>query len=267
LHRDIAQIIQHANSVGIDVAMSTNGVLLVKKLAEQIVPFMSWVKVSINAGSACGYASIHGTNPADFEMVLENITIAARLVKERGWKCTLGTQVLLLPENADEIEQLATRVKAAGARYLVVKPYSQHHKSHTQKYALLDYTPYLELSKRLERFNDSSFNVMFRMNTIMKTLRVKRDYKRCLALPFWSYIDSDGNVWACNSHLGDERFLYGNIFEESFHDIWIGERRKKSLEFVSNEMNPEGCRLNCRMDEINHYLWELTHPSAHVNFI
>lgn len=267
LHSDISKIIQHTKAVGIDVAISTNGVLLTEKLAEQILPFLSWIKISINAGSASGYANIHGTKPDDFEQVLENIASAARFVENNESGCTIGTQVLLLPENADEVESLAQRVKGAGASYLVIKPYSQHHKSHTQKYADIDYSPYLELSDRLERFNDSQFNVIFRLNTIMKMRRVVRGYKRCLALPFWSYIDSAGNVCGCNSHLGDDRFLYGNICEESFQAIWTGERRRRSLDFVSSEMNPEGCRMNCRMDEINHYLWELKNPSEHVNFI
>ncbi len=267
LHPDIAKIIQRTSSVGIDVAVATNGVLLSQKLAEQILPFMSWIKISINAGSANSYASIHGTEPTDFDLVLENILSAAQLIKDRDLKCTLGTQALLLPENVDEMEQLAVWVKDAGASYLVIKPYSHHHKSHTQKYAEVDYAPYLKLSERLERFNDSRFSVVFRMNTIMNTIKTERSYKRCLALPFWAYIDSGGNVWGCNAQLGDEHFLYGNICEESFFDIWQGERRKRSLDFVSDVMDPEGCRMNCRMDKVNHYLWELKHPSGHVNFI
>lgn len=267
LHRDIAQIIKHTKLAGIDVAMSTNGVFLTSQLAEQILPFLSWIKISINAGTASGYSSLHGTDTADFEQVLENIADAAKLIKERELKCTLGTQTLLLPENIDEMELLAARVKDAGASYLVIKPYSQHHKSHTQKYADIDYTPCLELSEKLKRFNCSHFSVIFRMKTIMKINRIERGYRRCLALPFWAYIDSKGNVWGCNSYLGDERFLYGNISAESFHTIWMGKRRQQSLGFVSDEMDPEGCRMNCRMDEVNRYLWELTHPSEHVNFI
>ena len=59
----------------------------------------------------------------------------------------------------------------------------------------------------------------------------------------------------------------GMVHRENFRDIWLGDRRKKSLEFVSGELDPQGCRMNCRMDEINMYLWDLTHPQAHVNFI
>jgi radical SAM protein with 4Fe4S-binding SPASM domain len=97
--------------------------------------------------------------------------------------------------------------------------------------------------------------------------RTERGYGRCLALPFWSYIDAGGGVWGCSSYLGDERFLYGNIHEETFERIWEGERRRESLAFVASALDPDGCRMNCRMDEINLYLWQLTHPDGHANFI
>jgi len=267
LHRDIALIIRHTRSVGIDVAMSTNGVLLEPKLAEQIIPSMSWIKVSINAGTPAGYGDIHRTEPEDFHKVFANIESASRLIETNDWGCTLGTQALLLPENAAEMELLAARSKDAGARYLVIKPYSQHPGSHTLAYSKVDYKPYLEAAERLERFNDSGFSVIFRANTFRKIQSTERGYGCCLALPFWSYIDSTGNVWACNSYIGDNRFLYGNIHDESFRDIWMGDRRRRSLNFVAGELNTENCRMNCRMDEINRYLWELTHPSAHANFI
>lgn len=267
LHRDIAEIISHTRSVGIDAALTTNGVLLGSELAEEILPHTSWIKVSIDAGSPAGYAAIHQTNPDDFHKVFANVKAAARLIEKNAWQCTLGTQAILLPENAAEMELLAARAKDSGASYLVIKPYSQHHKSSTCRYADIDYSAYLDLPERLDRFNDDAFSVIFRMNTFRKLQERERGYDRCLALPFWSYIDADGEVWGCSSYLGDERFRYGNIAEELFQNIWSSDRRRISLEFVAKEMDTAGCRLNCRMDEINRYLWELTHPSGHVNFI
>lgn len=267
LHRDIARIIELTKSVGIDVAMSTNGVYLGPGLAQQIIPHMSWIKVSINAGSPEVYASIHRTKPDDFHTVIDNLKYAASFIKENNLSCTLGAQIILLPENAGEIESLAERLKNAGVHYLVVKPYSQHLKSHTRRYADTDYTSFLELDEKLKRFNDSSFSVIFRLNTIKKLQQAERGYDRCRALPFWSYIDSDGNVWACSTHIGDDRFLCGNIHAQTFEHIWASEKRCTLTNYVANELNPETCRINCRMDEINRYLSELTTPSGHVNFI
>jgi radical SAM protein with 4Fe4S-binding SPASM domain len=267
LHPDIALIIKHTRSVGIDVAMTTNGVLLFEELARKILPHMSWIKFSIDAGTPETYSAIHRTKPVDFEHVLNNLGSAARLVSENGWKCTVGAQALLLPDNAAEMELLAGYCKDAGARYLVIKPYSQHHKSHNSTHANIDYSPHMDLGERLERFNNDNFTVIFRAGTFAKLQRSGRGYERCLALPFWSYIDASGDVWGCSSHMGDERFLYGNIMEKGFHEIWSGSKRQRSSDFVAGELNPERCRMNCRMDEINRYLWELTHPAGHVNFI
>jgi len=267
LHRDIARIIQHTRSAGIDVAMSTNGVFLVPELAQQIIPQMSWIKVSINAGSPEVYASLHRTKSDDFNTVITNLKSAARFIKDNKLSCTLGAQIILLPENADEIELLAEHLKNAGVHYLVIKPYSQHLKSHTRRYEDTDYSSFLEMNEKLKRFNDCNFSVIFRSNTIRKLHQDYRGYERCLALPFWSYIDSDGNVWACSAHLGDDRFLCGNIHTQTFQDIWTGEKRLSLLDYAAKVLDPEMCRVNCRMDDINRYLWELAHPSEHVNFI
>ena len=78
---------------------------------------------------------------------------------------------------------------------------------------------------------------------------------------------ANGEVYGCSSFLENEKFCYGNINEKSFQDVWEGDKRKESYEFIRNKMNAQNCRENCRMDEINRYLWELDHPGAHVNFI
>lgn len=267
LHRDIADIILHTRKSGIDVAVTTNGVLLTRELAERVVGSVSWIKVSLNAGTPETYAAIHKTRPEDFRRVFDNLAGVVGVIGKTGAPCTVGAQMILLPENAAEAERLAELAKGAGLRYLVVKPYSQHHKSVTRAYEGLDYTSSLDLMERLSRFNDEGFSVVFRANTMKKMQRRTRGYERCQALPFWSYIDAEGNVWGCSAYLGDEEFRYGNIHEKSFQEIWLGERRRRSMEMVCSDLDPSGCRMNCRMDEINLYLWELTHPSPHVNFI
>lgn len=267
LHPDLAAIVAQTRSVGIDAAMSTNGVFLTPDLAATVLPLMDWVKVSVNAGTAAGYADIHRSSGDDFCTVMDNIAAAAALIREKGWSCTLGAQAILLPENAAEMEELAARVRAAGASYLVIKPYSQHHSSHTNAYSRIDYSGYDQLAERLEQFTTDSFSVIYRRHTMNKMQRLSRGYDHCLALPFWSYIDSAGEVWGCSSYIGDDRFSYGNINTETFSSIWSGDRRRSSLEFVAAGLDAEQCRMNCRMDEINLYLWELTHPSKHVNFI
>jgi hypothetical protein len=67
--------------------------------------------------------------------------------------------------------------------------------------------------------------------------------------------------------LGDEHFSLGNVMEEGFETVWKGEKRKELMEYVDTKLDTEECRINCRMDEVNRYLWELKDPPEHVNFI
>lgn len=266
LHKDITGIINHTKASGIDVAITSNGVLFNKKVVTESLAAITWIKISINAGTKETYSKIHRTKEDDFPTVIENIREAVRFRKENKLSSTIGMQMILLPENAHEAVLLANTAKEIGADYLVIKSYSQHLKSLTQQYKDFKYSDYYHLGEELKKINTSRFNVVFRMNA-MKKLETGKSYKKCLALPFWSYIDAGGGVWGCSAYLGDDRFLLGNINDSTFEAIWNGEKRKQVMEFVASSLDIKGCRENCRMDEINRYLWELRHPSLHVNFI
>jgi len=267
LHKDIGDIINHTKRVGIDVAITTNGVLLKENLIESTLGNITWIKVSINGATKETYANIHRASPDNFERVMKNMSYAVKLRNDRGYKCTLGMQLMLLPENCHEAVLLAQQAKDIGMDYLVIKPYSQHPLSKTTKYGDIKYSDYLHLADKLSTYNNNSFNVIFRINTMKKWDEGQRSYGQCLALPFWSYIDAGGTVWGCSAYLSDNRFEYGNIYKNTFKEIWEGERRHTSVQWSEEKLDTNQCRRNCRMDEINRYLWDLKHPAEHVNFI
>ncbi|MBI5827170.1 MAG: radical SAM protein [Deltaproteobacteria bacterium] len=267
LHRDIGEIINHTKKAGMDVAVTSNGVLFGARLMEACLPSITWIKISINAGSKETYARVHGCREEDFSTVLRNVSAAVKRRASEGIPATIGMQMILLPENAHEALDLAKTAKEIGADYIVIKSYSQHPRSITRLYEGLKYGEYLHLRDELEGLSSYDFKVIFRVNAMKKLDDDGRGYERCLALPFWSYIDSGGGVWGCSAYLGDERFLFGNINDNTFEEIWSGAKRKKAMEFVANDLDTGECRRNCRMDEVNRYLWELKHPGRHVNFI
>lgn len=267
LHKRFSEIVSLTKKAGVDVAITTNAVLFTPEKAVPVMRDTSWIKVSINAGTPATYAKIHRTNERDFKTVMTNMAHADSERKRLGLGCTLGMQMLLLPENAGEAVGLAQKAKETGMDYLVIKPYSQHPQSITNQYSEVEYRQWLPLSEELDKISDNRFQVIFRINTMIKWDEKEKPYDRCCSLPFWSYVDSEGFVWGCSMYLRDERFRYGNLFQTSFKEIWEGPARKKNLEFMEKELDPGLCRINCRMDEVNRYLWELMHPAAHVNFI
>lgn len=271
LHKDIHRMVAAAAHAGIDTAMTTNASVLTDAFVEQALPRMSWIKASVNAGTADTYARIHQTQASDFQRVLDNLKTLADARRRHGYACTLGAQILLLPENAAEVETLARLCRDdIGLDYLVVKPYSQHRYSHTKAYEGIDYQAALRLGDSLRALNTGSFQVIFRENTMKKHDEGEANrYKTCHATPFlWAYIMATGAVYGCSAYLLDARFDYGNINDASFQDIWEGERRCENFRYVRHELDIHQCRLNCRMDEANRYLDRLIRRDVpHINFI
>jgi len=268
LHKDLPKIITHTKQVGIDVAITTNAVPLTSSWTDQSLEHISWLKASINGGTSATYAKIHKTEERDFQLVLRNLENAVAIRNKKNLYCVIGAQMVLLPENWNEAFLLARKLKLIGLDYLVIKPYSQHKSSITRIYENINYNNSDDLVKQLEELNDDQFSVVFRTNTMEKLLDTKPYYDKCQATPyFWAYIMADGSVYGCSAYLLDEKFCYGNINKQSFQDIWEGEKRLSSIKFVENELEIKDCRKNCRMDEVNRYLWDLSHPPDHVNFI
>ncbi len=49
-------------------------------------------------------------------------------------------------------------------------------------------------------------------------------YKYCKATPvFWVYTMANGDVFTCSDHLTDQRFCIGNLYKNTFQEIWEGE--------------------------------------------
>lgn len=268
LWKPLPEVLDHCTAVGIDTSLTTNMVPFSEKNVGSFVRNCKWIKTSINAGTAKTYAMIHQTSETDFEKVINNFKLAVKVRDANKYSCTIGGQMLLLPENAHETVELGKKLRDIGVDYLVIKPYTQSLYGVSRKYQEIDYTPFYNMEDELINLENEHFRVIFRRRTMEKYSDTERGYETCYATPFfWAYIMADGSVYGCSAFLGNETFCYGNINQSTFKEIWESEKRKMSMEFIQNELDLKVCRKNCRMDEINRYLWKLKHPDSHVNFI
>lgn len=271
LHKHIGEIIVQTQKAGIDVALTTNAVALNEKVVQEALGSITWIKASVNAGTRDTYSKVHQTKADDFDRVFRNLAKAVEVKRANRYTCTIGVQMVLLPENQHEAVTLASRSKDIGADYIVIKPYSQHLLSPgtmERGYKDFDYSRVFPMEDELTALEDERFKVIFRRRTMEKLIEDGHRYSICQATPFfWAYVMASGDVYGCSAYLEDRRFRYGNITEQSFAAIWEGEARQRNFHYVRQELNISECRRNCRMDEVNRYLWDLIHPPAHVNFI
>lgn len=264
LNKDMPNMAKKMKSIGIDVAMSSNGVLFNKEIVDESLDSFVWIRFSVASTKEAVYDAIQRGKPGDMRRALDNIAYAVESKKRHGYETTLGVQCLLMPENKDYIHDMALELKKIGVDYFTIKPYSQHLQS--ENHLDLNYEEMLEIEKDLQGLKTKEFDIYFRANAMKKTHK-KKQYDNCYGLPFMTHIDARGNIWPCVNFIGNEEFLYGNIYQESFEEIWKGNKRKQVInKFAQLDIN-EVCRESCRLESINEYLYELKHPNGHVNFI
>lgn len=283
LHKGLSRIISNTKNSGIDVSITTNATPLTEKFVEESIVNVTWIKASIDAGKAETYAKVHGTREEAFEFVWRNLENAIKIRQKYSLnpvEHTFGAQMLLLPENADEAIIFAKRAKDIGLDYAVIKPYSQHKKSETHIYENISYDKYMEIDDELKELNSKNFETIFRKKTMNELKKDKPEYPKCLSTPhFWAYIMANGDVYGCSAYLGDKKFCYGNINENSFKEIWLGEKRMENMDYVNRVLDIGECRRNCRMNHVNNSLWkvvngeiklgdiDITEDLPHKNFI
>lgn len=268
LYKPLPNILDLCTEVGIDTSLTTNGVAFTENNIVSFVKNCSWIKVSINAGDRETYSKIHRTRELDFDKVVSNLTLAAKIKKEKNYSCTIGSQMLLLPENEHSAISLAKTMRDAGVDYLVIKPYTQSLYGNSRIYEGLTYEKMMYLEEKLREIETSDFKIVFRAKTMKKLNELKQLYSKCYSTPyFWAYIMADGSVYGCSAYLGNQNFNYGNINKQSFEEIWKSKNRENGIKFIENSLDITQCRKNCRMDEVNRYLWNLKNPNPHVNFI
>ena len=264
VHKDASLIFNKTKEYGIDVALSTNGVLLTKELAKECLHSLSWARFSIAGATEATYQKIHQCKSGDLEKVLRNLSDAVEVKKMQNLKTTLGAQLLLLPDNKGEVVTLAKMMRKIGMDYFTVKPFSQHPKSKAK--LQVDYSESQDIFKELKQYETDDFKIYFRSKAI-ENLICDKTYDKCRGLNFMTYMDSAGDVFPCIVFMGNDDFVYGNIYKEDFSRLWESKRAETIRTGFDKNFIKKNCRKTCRLDEINKYLHELENQNSHVNFI
>ena len=163
-----------------------------------------------------------------------------------------------------EVVLLAKTLREIGMDYLTVKPFSQHPSSKAKRQ--VDYSESAEIEAEAKAMETERFAIYFRRQSI-ENIEREKPYDRCHALPFMTHIDATGDVFPCVAFVGNRDLCYGNLYEDTFMEIWESDRAKSIMETFAGEFLKTHCRKACRLDEMNKYLHELRHPGAHVNFV
>jgi MoaA/NifB/PqqE/SkfB family radical SAM enzyme len=270
---------QHGASLGLAIACGTNAYVLTRSKSEEVLPHLTYLRVNISAGEAKRYAEIMGVKEDFFHRVVDNIRHMVEIKKRDNLGVTIGLQMVLMPQYADQIIPLARLGKELRADYLVIKHCSDNENGDLG----VDYRGYSRLSDLLheaESLSDSEYQCTVKWSKIQA--QGTRSYQRCYGAPFLLQISGSGLVAPCGMLFNEKykKFHIGNICEQSFKEIWKSDRYWEVMNYLASpEFNAQKmCGSLCLQHKVNEALdglvkskLEIEHPQGkepqHLAFV
>ena len=102
-------------------AVGTNAFVLTKNRLEDVMPYLTYLRVNFSAGEKKRYSEIMGVKESYFERVVQNIRDMVDVKKRNNLSVTIGLQMVLMPEYSDQIIPLASLGKKLQPDYLIFK--------------------------------------------------------------------------------------------------------------------------------------------------
>jgi MoaA/NifB/PqqE/SkfB family radical SAM enzyme len=262
-----------AKQLGVDTSMATNGLLLDMDRAPELLRDMTFIRVNLSAGERKGFQRVHQSNAENFDLLVDKIKELVRIKKENNYKCTIGLQMVLIPECFDQVITQAKLGAELGVDYFVIKHCSDsEYKEIGINYS--DYMNILDMLKEAETYSNGDYVVQVKWNKIKAAGESDlykdgyRKYDVCYGTPFLLQISGNGKVYPCGPFFNKERFYIGDIHEQSFFDMVMGDRYWAVHQDVVTSVDVhKDCAIGCRQDYVNKFLWDLKNVPEHVNFI
>ncbi|MEE2885442.1 MAG: radical SAM protein [Chloroflexota bacterium] len=247
--------VTRGSELGLSMATGTNGFVLTSRRLEQVLPHLTYLRINISAGEKARYAEIMGVKEKWFDRVCQNIRDMVAIKKRDNLDVTIGLQMVLMPEYADQIIPLALLGKKLRPDYLVIK-----HCSDDEDGSLgVNYAGYKNLYDVLheaESLSDESYKVIVKWSKI--EAKGERSYQRCYGAPFMLQLSGSGLVAPCGMLFNEryKKFHMGNICEQRFRDIWASDRYWEVMNYLASpRFNAQKmCGSLCLQHKVNEAL-------------
>ncbi len=262
-----------AGTLGIDTSMATNGLLLDMDRAHDLLANMSWIRFNLSAGTPEGFQRVHQSKAKNFDLLVEKIRELVAIKKEHNHKCTIGLQMVLIPECYDQVLAEAELGAELGVDYFVIK----HCSDSEYKEIGIDYQNYATIEdvlKQAEAMSTDDYVVQAKWNKIQASGETElyrngyRKYDVCLGTPFLLQISGNGKIYPCGPFFNKERFYIGDLHDGSFYELVNSDRYWAVHRDIAESVDVhKDCAIGCRQDYVNKFLWDIRNPPEHINFI
>ena len=260
-HREI--MFEKMIEYGFDIALVTNGTALTEKLARLIGAHLTWVRVSVDAGSAETYSSIRRVDKSHYYKALKAITLLRKYCTKED--VAVGAGFIVTNENYKEIFEGVKILKEAGAMNVRISSvYNNAGVDFYNEGVIKEASELARLTK--EELEDEDFKVYNLFTERIGNLQSPdQDYSFCGTKELLCVIGGDQNVYTCCSLAFNKKGLIGSIEKQSFKELWdsLGKQR-----FFDRHDPRTQCKIPCHYQRRNRFmLYAMEENPSHINFI
>jgi len=261
LHPDCAEFINRAHQLKLDTALVTNGWKLNKEIRSAILG-STWIRISLDCASPESYHQMRRAPERAFHEVLENIRALVDARDKSGSDLTIGIGYVVNKDNWQEIIPGVKLARSLGVDNIRLSAVFQPENA---AYFVGFHYQAAALCKEAEWLSTGEFKVINNFSDRMGELvQGHPEYSRCPHQHFVPYIGADLNLYCCCVLAYTRRGLIGSLKDQSFSELWWGEKRKDYLEAFDARECPR-----CQFNDKNRNMNKLIESSKimHGNFL
>lgn len=223
-------------SVGVEVGMLTNGILLPEKLD------INYLRISVDAATKETYWKVKGVDAWD------RLNHNLRRLKFSG---ELGLAFLVEPANFHEIEDFCQWAQQWDYKFIHIRPAYWPEKDQEIRDGVAALG---DIKSRLSKYRDVNF-----ITSKFDSYWGDRTYDTCRATPLKAVLCADGRFAVCQ----DVFIKFGDYNRMSFESCWYSEEHRNALKSIDLSTCPR-CVENGHNEIIEHCI---KHDSLKVNLI
>lgn len=255
MHPCFLNVVKRAELLELRQILITNGKKLSGDIGRGVTNF-DGVRISLDVASREMYKKQHGND--SFDLVVKNIENFA-VIKNNN--CVLGVSMVCDGVNYVEMVDMTRLAKEIGADNVRI---SLAYTTENEKIYGENWDKVNALMVESKKYEDDDFKV-FTMNTRINNLSQKTGGGRCYCHHLSPSIGGNGVVYPCCHLKYLPEYNMGNLHENTFEEIWRGEKRKRFIETTG-----ENCKVSCWMtdkNELADYIIKDPKDVPHLAFI
>jgi len=227
LNKNLLNSVMMANKLNMETALSTNG----SKYIPTLMKYLNYLRISVNAGTNKKYSEI--MKPKDKHTFTDIKNISKQYLNDRKkFKtpklCDIGWAFVLTDKNYKDIYKFCKEANDVGVDFVHIRP--AFLKDDTILKTLIIPT-FKRIEKAKKEFKKLKiYNISNKFNGYWTS----RTYDKCRSTPLIAVLSATGEFIVCQ----DVFIRFGNIYKQTFKDIWGSKEHKKAMKKICLKQCP-----------------------------